>query len=102
MTLERVCWLGSVVGGATAVLPTCERAAATHPKNVGLRDSRGLARALTGHYRGAISDFEYVIASYKGSEGEDAIARERRPWIAALSRGINPFDLKTLRALAKE
>jgi WD40 repeat protein len=42
-----ICWIGSLDGKAALVLPACEEAVTRAPDR-GIRDSRGLARALTG------------------------------------------------------
>jgi Flp pilus assembly protein TadD len=38
-------------------MSACEKAVALAPKNGEFRDSRGIARALTGNKQGAIEDF---------------------------------------------
>ena len=93
-----ICWRGSLDGCAARVLPMCERAVALLPSAPELRDSRGLARALTGNVAGA-RDFAAFIASM-GEKGQLADrAADREVWIAALRAGRNPFDAVTLAAL---
>jgi hypothetical protein len=93
-----VCWLGSIDGFAETVLPACERAVELEPDKGGCHDSRGLARALTGDYVGAIEDFQFYV-----EWGEDKRSREmldkRLDWIRELEAGRNPFDAATLEAL---
>ena len=64
----------------------------------GFRDSRGLARALTGDYAGAIEDFEYYVEH----SGNDTSVAKREAWIAELEAGRNPFDDETLETLRYE
>jgi tetratricopeptide (TPR) repeat protein len=56
-----LCWWGSLLGRVTDVIDACERAVELAPDNGGHRDSRSLARALTGDYDGAIKDFKFFI-----------------------------------------
>lgn len=95
-TINQVCWIGSINGYPGAVMSACERAVALEPANESYRDSRGLARALTGNRKGAIEDFEYYL---EHGDKEDVKAQRRR-WIEALRAGKNPLtpeELKTLR-----
>lgn len=93
-----LCWQGSLAGHAAAVLPACERAVALDPENGGIRDSRGLARALTGDLAGAIADFEAFIR-WAPDYQLDELVPARSAWIDALRAGENPFDQATLLAL---
>jgi tetratricopeptide (TPR) repeat protein len=54
-------WFGSLEGFATDVMAACERAVALEPDRGGFRDSRGVARALTEDYPGAINDFQRYL-----------------------------------------
>jgi WD40 repeat protein len=95
-TMNNICWLGSAYGYPAAVMSACERAVAQRPKEPNYRDSRGLARALTGNIKGAIEDFQYYID--RGNRPE--VKEQRLRWIEALRAGKNPFtpeELKTLR-----
>ena len=56
-----LCWFGSLGGFATDVMAACERAVALEPDHGGIRDSRGVARALTEDYPGAINDFQQYL-----------------------------------------
>jgi WD40 repeat protein len=96
-----LCWLGSVDGFATLVMPACERAVAVAPADrvAGERDSRGLARALTGNTAGAIEDFQAFVDWSKSHDLYDSMGKEREGWIASLRQGKNPFDQKTLDSL---
>jgi len=52
-----LCWFGSLLGHAKDVMDACERGVELDPDNGGIRDSRGLARALIGDYKGAIEQY---------------------------------------------
>ncbi|MDZ8264568.1 eIF2A-related protein, partial [Nostoc sp. ChiQUE01b] len=91
-----LCRYGSLQKQAADVLPACEQAVALAPKDGNVRDSRGLARALTGNIQGAISDFEAYIAQ---TEDKDSKAQRQR-WVKDLRAGKNPFtdaELEKLR-----
>jgi len=103
-----VCWLGSVDGFAAIVKPACDQAVelAAEYLKAPFRDSRGLARALTGDTTGAIEDFTALTESIKGlkdlSDEDRTALRRREEWIAALKEGRNPFDKEVLKALRIE
>ncbi|MDZ7955913.1 MAG: ribosome assembly protein 4, partial [Nostoc sp. DedQUE09] len=91
-----LCWDGSLQKKAADVLPACEKAVALAPKDGNIRNSRGLARALTGNIQGAIEDFETYIAQ---TDNKDSKAQRQR-WVKDLRAGKNPFtdaELKKLR-----
>ncbi|MEH1891862.1 MAG: ribosome assembly protein 4, partial [Nostoc sp.] len=91
-----ICWDGSLQKQAADVLPACEKAVALAPEDGKIRDSRGLARALTGDTQGAIEDFEAYIAQ---TQDKDRKAQRQR-WVKDLRMGKNPFteaELKKLR-----
>ena len=71
------------------------QAVALVPDNGDVRDSRGLARALTGDVAGAIDDFEAFVAWTQN----DRDRAQRQDWIAALRAGENPFTAEELRSL---
>jgi hypothetical protein len=95
------CWAGSLDGFAAQVIPACDKAVSVDP-SAGNRDSRGLARALTGDTSGAIDDFQFMLDWCKQNNQYDTLGKEREAWIAALKQGNNPFDRKTLDALKSE
>ncbi|MEH2107486.1 tetratricopeptide repeat protein, partial [Nostoc sp.] len=80
---------------AADVLSACEKAVAFAPKDGNIRDSRGLARALTGNYQGAIEDFEAYIAQ---TDDKDRKAQRQR-WVKDLRAGKNPFTEAELKKL---
>jgi tetratricopeptide (TPR) repeat protein len=90
------CWYGSLLGQAAEVMESCERGVALEPDNPSYRDSRGLARALTGDYPGAVDDFSFYLAALESRGIED---QTRAAWIAELEAGQNPFDEAALQAL---
>ena len=93
-----LCWRGSLWGRAAEVMEACERAVALAPDNGNIRDSRGLARALTGDRAGAIDDFEAYVAQTGSGRGR----AQRLDWIAALRSGENPFTAEVLDALREQ
>ncbi len=93
---NHVCWYGCLSGFPDIVLTACERAVALAPEDVRFRDSRGLARALTGDYRGAVEDF---LVFSEGAGVTEEAKTERKAWVEALTGGRNPFDAATLERL---
>jgi hypothetical protein len=97
--LNSLCWYGAVWGAAARVLSSCERANQLVPKNATYRDSRALARALTGNRAGAIGDYRFVIARWTEDGYDPYIIAVRQAWLDALLAGKNPFDEATLAQL---
>jgi tetratricopeptide (TPR) repeat protein len=94
-----LCWFGSLGGFATDVLTACEKAVALAPDDGGNVDSRGLARALTGDYPGAVEDFrQYLDWGPKNGQPEERI-RQRQDWIRTLQANQNPFNPEVLQLL---
>jgi hypothetical protein len=96
-----ICWHGSLNGFPEIALPACERAVQLMPDNGGYRDSRGLARVLTGDSAGAIEDFQFALEWGQGSRPQSWLTL-RSDWIHELEAGRNPFDLATVVTLRKE
>ncbi|MCL6752153.1 hypothetical protein KBT16_14760 [Nostoc sp. CCCryo 231-06] len=94
---NEICWQGSLQKQAADVLPACEKAVTLKPEDGNIRDSRGLARALTGNIQGAIQDFEAFIAQ---TEDKNYKAQRQR-WVKDLRAGKNPFTDAELKKLAK-
>jgi WD40 repeat protein len=92
---DTLCWYGALHGGAKTAISACDRAVALAPGNVWVRDSRGVARALTGDRAGAIADFQAFI---KGTDSPDRKKR-RQGWIDVLKKGENPFTEKEIAKL---
>jgi tetratricopeptide (TPR) repeat protein len=97
-----LCRVSSLMGSAPKGMNACEQAIKLAPDNGYLHDSRGLARALTGDYQGAIEDFKFFIEWSKQNNLYEQYGRKREAWIAELEAGRNPFDEATLEALRKE
>jgi WD40 repeat protein len=90
-----LCWYGSLNGYAQEVLFACENAVKLAPKKGNIRDSRGLARALTGDYKGAIEDFQAYVEWTNNEEKK----KQRQEWIKTLKAGKNPFTRELLEKL---
>jgi len=97
-----LCWFGSLNNFAAEVLPACEHAVAiARPELVaGIRDSRGVARALIGDNSGAIEDFEAFVDWSKEHGSYETSGQQREAWIEMLKNGKNPFTPEMLAELA--
>jgi tetratricopeptide (TPR) repeat protein len=95
---NNLCWLGSLWGYADDICHACEKAVALEPGNGNIRDSRGLARALTGNTQGAIEDFEAFISWTTDKQQK----LQRRRWIRTLRTGKNPFTPRVIKKLLHE
>jgi tetratricopeptide (TPR) repeat protein len=93
-----LCWQGGLRGYAKEVMFACEKAVALAPNDGNNRDSRGLARALTGKTKGAIEDFQAYIKSTDDKESK----AQRQRWIDALKVGKNPFTPEEIKRLRGE
>ncbi|NET59714.1 MAG: hypothetical protein F6K47_27260 [Symploca sp. SIO2E6] len=91
-----LCWNGSLHGHVADVMFACEKAVELEPDNGNVRDSRGLARALTGNREGAIEDFQAFIDWSDSSKEEKS---QRQDWIDNLRAGKNPFTPEVLEEL---
>ena len=98
LSWNSLCWYGSLWGQASDVLSACDKAVELEPEAEEFRDSRGLARALTGNISGAIEDFQAFINS---TEDQDRKI-ERQGWINMLRQGKNPFTLEQIRLLFRD
>ena len=97
---NNLCWYASLHGFADLVLPVCEQAVRLEPDHGGYRDSRGLGRALTGDYSGAIEDFRYYLKWGEKEQRPESLQR-REQWVKELESGRNPFDDETLQDLLR-
>jgi hypothetical protein len=77
-------------------MKACEHAVTLAPKNGSFRDSRGIARAMTGDKLGAIEDFQAFI---KWSGSSDEGKKQRQGWIDELKAGKNPFTPEEIERL---
>ncbi len=97
LVLNSICWWASLAGQASRVLPLCEAAvnASDESNRPRIRDSRALARSLTGDYAGAVDDFEAYMARPANVAG----VGQRRAWVESLRNGANPFTQEELDRL---
>ncbi|BBD61130.1 WD-40 repeat-containing protein [Nostoc sp. HK-01] len=93
-----LCLQGSLRKQAQLVLFACEKAVTLAPNDGNIRDSRGLARALTGDIPGAITDFEAFIAKTDSKESK----AQRQRWVKELKAGQNPFSDAELKRLLNQ
>jgi WD domain, G-beta repeat len=92
-----LCWFGSLWGYGRDVMKACEQAVTLASENAGIRDSRGLARALTGNIDGAIADFQTFVEWTYNTEKKS----QRQRWIDTLRTGKNPFTAAEIERLRK-
>jgi tetratricopeptide (TPR) repeat protein len=99
-TWNALCWNASLYDHAKDVVDgACENAVKLSPSDFRFRDSRGLARALSGRTADAIADF----TAYAANAPDNARRAQRTQWINGLKSGQNPFTpatIATLRAQA--
>jgi hypothetical protein len=96
-----VCWNGALDGQAPAVMRTCDLAverAGNEDRIHGFRDSRGLARALSGNTQGAIEDFAFFLRHTDNAEQKS----QRQARVGTLKVGKNPFTPEVLKSLRGE
>ncbi|MGL4376040.1 MAG: AAA-like domain-containing protein, partial [Microcoleaceae cyanobacterium] len=91
----KLCSKGSLNGYAKKVLFACENAVKLSPYDASLTDNRGLARALTGDFSGAIEDFKAFVEWTNNDEKK----AQRKEWIKMLKLGKNPFTPEVLEGL---
>ncbi|MBV6625919.1 MAG: hypothetical protein KI793_23805 [Rivularia sp. (in: Bacteria)] len=92
---NELCWYGSLHKSSTEVMFACEKAVALKPLDENIIDSRGLARALTGDYKGAIEDFEVFVKQTDDKKEK----LKRQAWIEDLRGGKNPFTPQVIEEL---
>jgi tetratricopeptide (TPR) repeat protein len=86
-----LCWDGSLRGYAANVIFACDQAVTLEPENTEIRQSRGVARALTRNTQGAIEDFEVFL---KSNDNEQV-----KGWVNDLRAGTNPFNKEEIQRL---
>ena len=108
---DELCWFGSLHNQAADIMFASGKAIHSMPEWPIYRDTRGLARALTGDLQGAIEDFESVLEKigdsrmYRGRYrllGFEDDTQKRREWLNALRLGQNPFTPEVLEALREQ
>jgi len=97
-----LCWFGSLGGFAIDVMAACERAVILEPQHGDIRDSRGVARTLTGDYQGAIEDFQRFVEWGQEHNITEERLRQRREWIRILKANQNPFTEELLKQLRNQ
>jgi WD40 repeat protein/tetratricopeptide (TPR) repeat protein len=98
-SLNSLCWRGSLQRQTTQVMSACNQAVAfTNSTNGSYRDSRGVARALTGDRKGAIQDFQYFADQTNNTD----LKKQRLGWIDILSHGGDPFTQSVLDSLTNQ
>ena len=81
----------------------CDAAVEKASDKTGLyRDSRGLARALTGDYKGAVDDLTAYIAWALDNNNAKKLIGRHREWLEVLKTGRNPYNEAILKLLRKE
>ena len=93
-----LCFIGSLNNQAQDVLFACEKAVKLESNNSNIQFYRGLARALTGDYQGAIEDFQILVESMKNEEDKARF----EGWIESLKKGENSFTSEVLEELKEE
>ena len=98
---NNLCWFGALKGYAAKVLDACDKAVAPDPADGQIRDSRGVARAVTGNFQGAIDDFQFYVKWLDGNGSKLSEIQQqkadRQRWIKELRAGRNPFTPEELR-----
>ena len=89
---NHLCIRGCVWGYVADVMDACELAVNLAPRDDGMLFGRGLARALTGNYNRAITDFKVYIEWTKDKGYYDPYGMEVEGFIAELEVGRNPFN----------
>ncbi|MFM7168233.1 MAG: TIR domain-containing protein [Planctomycetaceae bacterium] len=97
---NELCWNGCLYGKPNPVKFAGDEAVKKAPDNCQFRDTRGVARALTGDYPGAIEDFEAYVNDSRNSNASGK--KLRQSWILALKAGENPFTSEVLGSLLKK
>jgi tetratricopeptide (TPR) repeat protein len=93
-----LCWNGAIWNHAAEVITACDLAVAGKPENGDIRESRAVARALTGDLEGAIEDLEAFVEWTES----DVQRRYRERWIRALRAGENPFTEELLESFRSQ
>ncbi|MDY6806708.1 MAG: pentapeptide repeat-containing protein [Cyanobacteriota bacterium] len=95
---NHLCWYGCLSDRAAEVLFAGEKAVELEPDGGDYKDTRGLARALTGDIAGAIEDFQAALDSGL-FHGDEVRKQKRQRWLETLQAGVNPFTPEELAEL---
>ncbi|MEL7036660.1 MAG: tetratricopeptide repeat protein, partial [Cyanobacteria bacterium J06592_8] len=91
-----LCWNAAIYNQVTAeVLDACDQAVKLQPEDAEIHNNRGVARALTGDFIGAIEDFQMYV-DVTVNEQEKSL---RQNWIDSLNIGQNPFTENLLQQI---
>ncbi len=90
---NNVCWWGTLYELAEGVYESCDMAVRRAPDRAAYRDSRAVARAVTGNLEGAAEDLETFLAD---PDIDESTRAQRQAWLHELEQGRNPIDLETL------
>jgi TonB family protein len=90
-----LCWYGTLWDRAADVLSACDELVALAPYDAAARRARGMAKAVTGDYPGAITDFQ---AALRGRIDAGS-SRTLRDWIGELQADRNPVTARVLESL---
>ncbi|MCB0163945.1 MAG: NACHT domain-containing protein [Anaerolineae bacterium] len=91
-TFYGLCLHGVLFNTAESVINECDQAVLLDPSSGVIRDARGLARAVTGDFKGAVEDFEFFIEWSQDYPRYDRRRAERRNWINELKMDHNFID----------
>ncbi len=94
-TWNTLCRQGIFHGHATEVMTACDEAIRLAPDLWWARESRGIARALTGDLTGALADLEPFVDRMRNEQTR----AQRQRWVDALRAGENPFTPEVLARL---
>jgi len=94
-TWEAVCRWGGLWNQAESVLEACDRAVSLSDAHPEARDSRGMARALTGDLAGAAEDFQ----AYADWTADEDSRLARFEWIEQIENGEQPLTEEVLTSL---
>ena len=93
----KLCEFGSGNNQAQDVMFACEKAVKLNPNDSYTQSIRGLARALTGDYQGAIDDLKVFVDDIKTKKNKARF----EGWIETLKKRENPFTNDVLKELKK-
>lgn len=106
---NRVCRLGTLKGFAKKVLPICEQSVEMALDQKLNQDylsdfysNRGMARAMTCDFEGAIEDFNFYVNAEKNDPLKASFVQERQRWIGELENKNDPFDIDTVVKVSYE